>query len=231
MLMLKLVFLNYIEYEDLVGQQKKEILDSDGFFDEVIVGSEIESPNYANVYQRRCIVNIYKDNENSPRFTKEFIKLSAVVDLGVEKGTVFPWYGEISNIPYGFALADGKNGTPNLSDRFLVGAGKSYNVGATGGLDEVILEIDQSISYYHGVGDYYQGNNNGAFLGLNRNETFFLPPGGGVIGWNGSNHGGYYSAAESIVGEQITSLAIGCDASKPHENRPPYFAVYYIMKL
>ena len=31
--------------------------------------------------------------------------------------------------------------------------------------------------------------------------------------------------------EYITSLAIGTDAKEPHENRPPYYALYYIMKV
>ena len=224
-------FLDYVEYSDLVSQKKREIINSDGYFDEVIVGSEVESPNYANVYQRKCIINIYKGDENSPRFTKEFIKLSAVIDSGVPKGTVFPWYGDISNIPYGFALADGSNGTKNLTDYFLVAAGSKYSLGNTGGLKEVQLTADENVSHYHGIGDYHQGNNSGTFLGLNRNETFLLPPGGGVIGWNGKGHGFGYSAAESLVGEQVTSIAIGVNASKPHENRPPYFAVYYIEKI
>jgi len=43
------------------------------------------------------------------------------------------WYGAIVNIPPGWALCDGNNGTPDLRDRFIVGAGNSYAVGATGG--------------------------------------------------------------------------------------------------
>ena len=50
--------------------------------------------------------------------------------------------------------------------------------------------------------------------------------GGGYNGWDGGS-GTNFSSGQNLV----TSLAIGVDATKPHENRPPYYALYYIMKL
>ncbi|HTF21021.1 MAG TPA: hypothetical protein VK658_23260 [Chryseolinea sp.] len=47
-------------------------------------------------------------------------------------GGIIMWYGSIGSVPNGWALCDGNNGTPNLQDRFVVGAGSSYAVGATG---------------------------------------------------------------------------------------------------
>ena len=43
------------------------------------------------------------------------------------------WYGAIVDIPYGWVLCDGTNGTPDLRDRFLVGAGDTYNKDDSGG--------------------------------------------------------------------------------------------------
>ena len=43
------------------------------------------------------------------------------------------WSGSTGNIPSGWVLCDGNAGTPNLQDRFVIGAGNSYSVGATGG--------------------------------------------------------------------------------------------------
>jgi len=51
----------------------------------------------------------------------------------IEAGTVLIWSGTLSDIPVGWALCDGTNGTPNLTNRFVVGAGASYAVDATGG--------------------------------------------------------------------------------------------------
>ena len=52
---------------------------------------------------------------------------------GVPSGTVVIWSGSVASIPSGWYLCNGANGTPNLRDRFIVGAGSSYAVGSTGG--------------------------------------------------------------------------------------------------
>jgi len=44
------------------------------------------------------------------------------------------WYGNLNNIPTGWALCNGENGTPDLRDRFITGAGNTYPVDDTGGL-------------------------------------------------------------------------------------------------
>jgi len=46
---------------------------------------------------------------------------------------IIMWSGTAADIPTGWALCDGTNGTPNLTDRFILGAGKAYQPGATGG--------------------------------------------------------------------------------------------------
>ena len=51
----------------------------------------------------------------------------------VPSGFIGMWSGSASTIPTGWALCDGTNGTPNLTDRFVLGAGKAYQPGATGG--------------------------------------------------------------------------------------------------
>jgi hypothetical protein len=49
------------------------------------------------------------------------------------------WSGSIASIPSGFALCDGTSGTPDLRDRFIVGAGSTYAVDATGGSADATL--------------------------------------------------------------------------------------------
>ncbi len=48
-------------------------------------------------------------------------------------GHILIWSGAIANIPLGFVLCDGNNGTPNLQNRFVVGAGDAYAVDDAGG--------------------------------------------------------------------------------------------------
>ncbi len=42
--------------------------------------------------------------------------------VSVPKGVIVMWSGRIADIPPGWALCDGTNGTPDLRDRFIVGA-------------------------------------------------------------------------------------------------------------
>jgi len=48
-------------------------------------------------------------------------------------GIICGWHGAIVDIPDGWVLCDGNNGTPDLRNQFIIGAGGSYAVGASGG--------------------------------------------------------------------------------------------------
>ena len=154
---------------------------------------------------------------------------------GVPVGTILPWYGNLSGIPDGYSLCDGTNGTPDLRNRFLVGAGDEYTLGTVGGKKEVKLEAPQVGSHYHTFG-YHNGNNNGYFISTANVKVNADRPSGTYPGkWNGSGGGGYWSwdGGSSWAGGQnlVTSLTVTTEAQKPHENRPPYYAVYYIMRI
>ena len=49
------------------------------------------------------------------------------------KGMIVRWSGSIVSIPEGYALCNGANGTPDLRNKFVVGAGDTYNPDASGG--------------------------------------------------------------------------------------------------
>lgn len=55
-------------------------------------------------------------------------------------GGIFAWSGAADEIPAGHVLCDGANGTPDLRNRFIIGAGGDYEVGDTGGAEEVESE-------------------------------------------------------------------------------------------
>jgi len=48
-------------------------------------------------------------------------------------GMIVIWSGAIVDIPAGYKLCDGNNGTPDLRNKFVVGAGTTYNPGDNGG--------------------------------------------------------------------------------------------------
>ena len=60
-------------------------------------------------------------------------------------GGIIMWSGNIVNLPSWWQICDGTNGTPDLRNQFLVGAGDTYAVDATGGT------ITSSWSHTHSV--------------------------------------------------------------------------------
>ena len=125
----------------------------------------------------------------------------------VPTGMVMMWSGAANAIPSGYVLCDGGNGTPDLRDRFIVGAGGTYSVANTGGADSVTLTTAQIPSHTHTYSDQYvlqSALNPGIDIDYNANT--YNP--------NGNRTG--------------TSDATGGGGS--HENRPPYYALCYVMK-
>ncbi len=67
----------------------------------------------------------------------------------VPTGIISLWYGSILTIPSGWALCNGSNGTPDLRDKFVVGAGSTYAVGATGGSATSTLTVNELPAHNH----------------------------------------------------------------------------------
>lgn len=57
----------------------------------------------------------------------------ALEDRGIPIGGIILWSGAIADIPDNWALCDGTNGTPDLRNSFVVGAGDTYSPDDTGG--------------------------------------------------------------------------------------------------
>lgn len=220
-----------IDYNLLSAQARSDISGSDGYQDEVILGAETVYPGYDKINQRILTVNIYRSGESVPCSSMIVNRFSQELESDVPQGTIIPWYGSLKDLPKGFALCNGANGTPDLRNRFLVGAGSSYTLGATGGVNEVLLEAEQTASHYHRFG-YHNNNNTGYFL-TSEGTRVQAPLASWMRAgfWNGSGGGSYTGQPIGAGQNMVTSLAVGVDAHKPHENRPPFFSVYYIIKL
>jgi microcystin-dependent protein len=65
--------------------------------------------------------------------------LDAQLRIAMPAGGIIMWSGSTASIPTGWLLCDGTNGTPNLQNRFIVGAGDTHAPGATGGADSTSL--------------------------------------------------------------------------------------------
>ena len=201
------------DYSDLKNQGKTPIANSNGFYDEVSVGVESVYDAEKNIKQKECQIHVYYKDDALPRSTIKLIRYSAEsTSSSVPQGSIIPWYGSIGNIPNGFALCDGKNGTPDLRDRFLVGAGNLYTLGNTGGENSHRLTVAEMPSHQHDSG-WGENSSLGSVFGLSQ---YLKDRRLGALEHDYDNCGA------------LTSLTGG---DQPHENRPPYFALYYIIKL
>lgn len=112
----------------------------------------------------------------SPSTTAKSSELNANFDDMVDglntampSGGIIIWSGSIASIPSGWYLCDGNNGTPDLRDRFVVGAGSTYAVNAVGGEATHTLTIAEMPAHHHSMGithgDQDGSSSNGAIDG------------------------------------------------------------------
>ena len=124
-------------------------------------------------------------------------------------GGIILWSGSIISIPLNWSLCNGTNGTPNLTDRFIIGAGATYPVGTTGGSSLITLTNNELPSHTHDISlNYITASVSGG--GDNRvTSVGGAPP----------------SSDPAATG---TSTATG--AGNAFSILPPYYALCYIMR-
>ena len=76
-------------------------------------------------------------------------ELNAHIAQQMPAGGIIMWSGSESNIPSGWALCNGQNGTPDLRDRFVIGAGSTHRAGDTGGNASVQLSENNLPAHSH----------------------------------------------------------------------------------
>ena len=64
-------------------------------------------------------------------------------------GVICMWSGSFATIPIGWALCDGTNGTPDLRDKFILGATVTADVGTSGGANSHTLTTSEIPSHSH----------------------------------------------------------------------------------
>ena len=137
-------------------------------------------------------------------------------------GMIILWYGDTSNIPGGFVLCDGQNSTPDLRDRFIIGAGNNFSAGGTGGSNSVTLSEANLPSHRHFVVSNSLGGQNRTGSNVSANNQVAKGTGAGNLyeSYNLASTGGSASAGRS------SSVGSGT----AFDNKPLYHALCYIMK-
>lgn len=147
----------------------------------------------------------------------------------IPTGGIIMWSG--ATVPVGWLLCDGANGTPDLRDRFIVGSGSTYATGATGGAATVALTSQQIPAHTHTVtgttssdGAHTHTGTVGLTFG-GAHPTGF-EEGRGSPDWAVGAMGSAGAHTHTVTG---TAAATG--GGLGHENRPPYYALAFIMKV
>jgi len=129
-------------------------------------------------------------------------------------GGIIMWSGSIVSIPTGWVLCDGNNSTPNLQDKFIVGAGDTYAVDGTGGTVSHNHTVDSHLHTVDPPNTTSGSSNNNE--GFDRVNTF--PDAYAVT-----------SHTHNVNIAQFNSGSATPDTDAV-DNLPPYYALAYIMK-
>jgi len=138
-------------------------------------------------------------------------------------GMILLWSGAIGSIPAGFYLCNGSNGTPDLRDRFIVGAGGSYSVAQTGGsADAIVVSHNHTATSTSTVTDPGHTHTTNALYNT------------------GVNGAGFYYQQQVMATATInpattgitvatTTTNVAAGTSGTGANNPLYYALAYIM--
>lgn len=160
------------------------------------------------------------------------------IDVKIPRGIITMWSGAVNAVPYGWHLCDGTANTPDLRNRFIVGAGNSYAPGNTGGAlsytptvtvngagtgvqvgYHTLTEAEMPSHSHRMQNMHYQGNPD------NWDAWNTVLSGGNDL-WSdatGGNQGHNHPITDN--GHAHTASASAVDS------RPPYYALAFIMKL
>ena len=167
-------------------------------------------------------------------------------------GTVVIWSGSASNIPTGYQLCDGsasattelqaiRANVPDLRDKFVVGAGNSYNPDGTGGsADAIVVQHDHNINdngHNHGIND--PGHDHRPIdantvqsmeVDVNPSTEIFAPAQGSGVNTNNADDTSSETTGISI-NNNSTGISIQNEGSSGNNaNLPPYYALCYVIK-
>ena len=141
------------------------------------------------------------------------------------KGAIIMWSGVVGDIPPGWKLCDGNFNTPDLRNRFIVGAGGNYHPRNVGGADYVTLSESQMPAHQHyGFGENLtwhmgsqKGGQEGSSGGQDTDNRYYGSSWAGGVAYRGREDSRFSEKFKGYTDE--------------HENRPPYFALCFIMKV
>lgn len=186
----------------------------------------VTSPDVVVDYENDSLA-VLNDNFRKLRKGIESAESSISSINTVPAGVIVMWSGAITAIPSGWAICDGNNGTPNLTDRFIIhadaDAGGTNDVGDTGGANEVDLGHTHTVANHAhdiattGTTDAGAGNEG---VVVSSGKLRVKTTGGGV----------QLPYADDNTKTDGTSET-DSELSATQDNRPAFYALAFIQKL
>jgi microcystin-dependent protein len=166
------------------------------------------------------------------------------LEVMVPKGAIVMWSGKIDdNRPIvddepddNWRLCDGETydsvRTPDLRDRFIVGSGGEYEMGQTGGDEFVALNTDEMPSHNHDVSIAFKEGGDGKHRHtINTLGGAVHPSGGDNRCWDDGNQPVHATNVDGAHKHEVDVSQQNVGSGSAHENRPPYYALAYIMRV
>jgi hypothetical protein len=134
----------------------------------------------------------------------------------IPSGGIIMWSGAANAIPTGYVLCDGQNSTPDLRNRFVIGAGDTFTVDATGGSANAVV-----VEHTHTLTDPGHSHS------YSRAES--IVQGSAETSSQQQKHNIDYGT--NTTQSQFTGISVNTEGeSGINKNLPPYYALCYIMK-
>ena len=214
---------------NLTDLQKKE---NDNGAEVPIEGYGVYSSNSAFLKARYTSDYELPIDDNSSKFvsTEWIHKL-------FPKGTILMFNGASSEIPEGWAICDGSNGTPNLIEKFIK-AGTSSGVTGGNPNNEVTLTIDNMPTHNHDLlgsattdtdgGHYhYTSANDGSSTSITQGEgtsaTVAASGSTSILSDYEGSHQHYVDLSSAYTSSE--------GGSQPFNIEPEYYSLIFIMKI
>lgn len=161
------------------------------------------------------IVNNLKDHET--RITALEANEEPETPTNIPVGGIILWSGAIVDIPDHFVLCDGDNDTPDLTDRFIIGAGGSYAVDDSGGAETHVHEVGNTNS---------GGGHSHSYSTTTGSPSATAEAAAGSIA-AGAGHTHSISGSTNSAGSHVHSVP----DTEPASSMPKYYALAFIMRV
>jgi hypothetical protein len=153
-----------------------------------------------------------------------------IMDAGTPAGVIAIWSGTEASIPSGWHLCDGSSGTPNLRDKFIVGAGSNYVKGETGGANTCTTSATITVAGHALTAAETALHSHGGFTDNYPTTSYNSSATGSAttIANSAPNVGRYTGYAGSGSSHDHTASFTG---TSNQDKRPPFMARCYIMRV